>query len=106
MRHHELFSRLDIILEEIKRLDEENPTGPDEETDPRIVALIDEGERICLELDPFMRETYRHNPVKLAEWDEIMHMNDDLPEDAPAKPNPSNTDDAFKRALNLFNKSS
>jgi hypothetical protein len=80
MQHENLFSKLDIILKEIARLDKENPTGPDEETDPRIVQLLDEAEEIRKELDPLMRGTFRHRPATLAEWDSIMHMCDDLDE--------------------------
>jgi hypothetical protein len=84
MKHENLFSRMDYIIKEIARLDKENPTGPDEETDPRIVELINEGLRIQKELDPLMRGTFHNNPEKLAEWDSIMHMCDDLDEgDAP-----------------------
>ena len=54
MEHENLFSKLDKIIKEIQRLDEENPTGEDEETDPRIVALLAEGDEIVKELDPLM----------------------------------------------------
>jgi hypothetical protein len=80
MQHENLFSRMDYIIKEIARLDKENPTGPDEETDPRIVQLLKEGMEIQKELDPLMRGTFRNNPAKLAEWDSIMHMCDDLDE--------------------------
>jgi hypothetical protein len=79
----ELFARMSVILKEVKRLDEENPTGPDEETDPRIVELLAEAEQVQKQLDPLMRSRHRHNPAKLAEWDEIMHMCDDLEEGSP-----------------------
>jgi hypothetical protein len=78
MEHENLFSRMDYIIKEIARLDKENPTGPDEETDPRIVKLLDEGMQIQKELDPLMRGTFRNNRAMLAEWDSIMHMCDDL----------------------------
>jgi hypothetical protein len=78
MQNENLFSKLDVILKEIERLDKENPTGPDEETDPRIVHLINEGEKIQKELDPLMRGTFRNRRETLAEWDSIMHMCDDL----------------------------
>jgi len=78
MQHENLFSRMDYIIEEIARLDKENPTGPDEETDPRIVELLNEGMKIQKELDPLMRETFRHRQATLVEWDSIMHMCDDL----------------------------
>jgi hypothetical protein len=73
---------MSVILDEVKRIDEENPTGPDDEGDPRIGALLDEGNEIIQQLDPLMRSRHRHNPAKLAEWDEIVHMCDDLDEDA------------------------
>ena len=72
MRNENLFSRMNYIIKEIARLDKENPTGPDEETDPRIVELLDEGMKIQKELDPLMRGTFCNNPAKLAEWDSIM----------------------------------
>jgi DNA-binding transcriptional MerR regulator len=86
MLHEILFTRLDVIIKEIARLDKENPTGPDEETDPRIVALLDEAQEIQKELDPLMRETFRNDPAKLAEWESIMHMCDDLDEEDTDKP--------------------
>jgi hypothetical protein len=78
MEHENLFSRMDYIIKEIAKLDKENPTGPDEETDPRIVKLLAEGMRIQKELDPLMRGTFRNHQATLAEWDSIMHMCDDL----------------------------
>jgi hypothetical protein len=81
MEHENLFSKLDKIIKEIQRLDEENPTGEDEETDPRIEKLLVEGEKIQKELDPLMRETFRGRRAALAEWDSIMHMCDDLEEE-------------------------
>ncbi len=80
MRNENLFSKMDYIIKEIARLDAENPTGPGEETDPRIVELLKEGMEIQKELDPLMRGTFRHDPAKLAEWDSIMRMSDDLDE--------------------------
>jgi hypothetical protein len=77
MQNENLLSRLDYIIKEIARLDRENPTGPDEETDPRIVALLNEGTEIQKELDPLMRETFRNRQETLAEWDSIMHMCDE-----------------------------
>ena len=80
MNAEELFARMSVILAEVKRIDEENPTGPDDEGDPRITELLDEGNEIIQQLDPLMRSRHRHNPAKLAEWDEIIHMCDDLEE--------------------------
>lgn len=85
MEHENLFSKLDKIIREIQRLDAENPTGEDEETDPRIVELLAEGDAICKELDPMMRETFRGRRAAIAEWDSIMHMCDDLEEGGSGK---------------------
>lgn len=88
MEHENLFSKLGGILDEIARLDKENPTGPDEDTDPRIVRLLDEAEEIRRELDPLMRETFRNRPATLAKWDSIMQMCDDPDEGDAGKPKP------------------
>jgi hypothetical protein len=56
-----------------------------EETDPRILELINKGMKIQKELDPIVREAYRNDPEKLAEWDSIMHMCDDLDEEDAGK---------------------
>lgn len=85
MTPEQLFMRLSEIIKEIQRVDQEHPTGPDEESDPRIKELIAEGIKVQQQLDPMMREIYRDNPAKLAEWDEIMHMCDDLDEKGHAK---------------------
>jgi hypothetical protein len=77
MQARDLFDRMGFIAREIDRLDKENPTGPDEETDPRIVQLLEEGRRIQKQLDPLVRETFRDRPEHLVEWDSIMHMCDD-----------------------------
>ena len=81
MNEEELFKRIGVIIAKVQRLDRENPTGPDGEDDPRIEQLLDEADRITKQLDPLMRERYRDDPAKLAEWDEIIHMCDDLDED-------------------------
>lgn len=78
MQHENLFSKLDRIIKEIERIDKENPS--EEETDPRIIELLDEGEKIQKELDPLMRTIFRNRKETLAEWDSIMHMCDDLDE--------------------------
>ncbi|MBD0370078.1 MAG: hypothetical protein ICV60_04535 [Pyrinomonadaceae bacterium] len=75
-----LFDLLDRITESVERIDKENPTGPDEETDPRIVTLLEMGQRITDLLDPLVRENFKDNPDKLAEWDDIMRMRD-VPEE-------------------------
>lgn len=76
MEHEDLFNKLDRRIKEIKRIDEENPTGPDE-TDPRIEKLLEECAAITKELDPIVRLVYRNHPAKLAAWDEIIHSCDD-----------------------------
>ena len=77
-----LFKRLGIIIDKVKRIDEEDP---DRQDDPRIDRLLAEGNFITKQLDPIMRERYRHDPAALAEWDEIMHMCDDVDEDHPGE---------------------
>ena len=89
MEAQKLFARIHYIVEEVARLDRENPTGPDEETDPRIVALLDEAWEVQQQLDPIVRETMRDQPEKLAEWDEIMHMCDDAEKARTTKQNQS-----------------
>ena len=83
MDERDLFKRMDVINEETKRLGEENPTNSDEESDPRIRELFDQGIEVMKELDPIIREKFRDDPATLAEWDDIMHMCDDLDEDDP-----------------------
>ena len=77
----DLFDRVGYLVREVERIDKENPTGPDEETDPRIVAMLAEMDDIVKELDPIVRKTLHDRPLALVEWDEIMHMRDDIPED-------------------------
>lgn len=76
-----LHKRLKVIIDKIKRIDEDDPK---EESDPRIIRLLKEGRLICARLDPITRERYRDDPAALAEWDEIIHSCDDLDEDALA----------------------
>ena len=75
----DLFDRIGYLIKEVERIDKENPTGPDEETDPRIVAMLAEMWEIQKELDPIVRATLHDRPAAIAEWDEIMHMCDDIP---------------------------
>lgn len=86
-----LWIRLHVIIEKVRRIDEENPG---EETDPRIPPLLAEGRLICDRIDPIMQERLRDDPAALAEWDEIYHSCDDLREDAP-----SDEDDAAPTVL-------
>ncbi len=91
MRRKKLSSRTDRIIKEVKSLDN-NPTITDEEKDRRIAALLDKAEDLVRrELDPAVREHLRDNPEKLAEWDEIMHMCDDLDEEDAVKPDISSS---------------
>ncbi|OLE67404.1 MAG: hypothetical protein AUG74_10795 [Bacteroidetes bacterium 13_1_20CM_4_60_6] len=76
----DLFQLLSNITDKIEKIDAENPTGPDE-TDPRIEWLLAVSRKVQDRLDPLVREKYRDDPATLAEWDEIMHMCDDLPKD-------------------------
>lgn len=75
-----LHRRLSVIIDKVKRIDDDDPK---EESDPRITKLQTEGRLICSRLDLIYRERFRDDPVKLAEWDEIIHMCDDIHEDAP-----------------------
>ena len=81
MQHVNLFSRLNQICDEVERLHKENPTGPDEEEDPRIVLLLAEVRAIQKELDPVIRVTLRNDPAKLAGWGVFMQMFDDSDEE-------------------------
>ena len=91
MDERDLFKRIEVINKETRRLDEQNPSDPEEETDPRIRELFDEGIEIMKQLDPIIREKFRDDPATLAEWDEIMHMCDDLDEDDPDNSGASRT---------------
>ena len=85
MRDDNPLAKLDDLFKQMAERDKENPSGPDEETDPRIVALLAEGLRLQQELDPIVRETFKDQPEVLAEWDSIMHLCDDLPEEKSTK---------------------
>lgn len=76
-----LLLRQRIIIAKIERIDADDP---DNDEDPRIKALLVEGEFIVKCLDPIMRERHRDNPAKLSEWDEIFHSCDDLHEEGDA----------------------
>jgi hypothetical protein len=77
MKNENLVRRIGEIAREIERLDKENPTGPDEATDPRILELFIEGDEIQKELDVMVRGILRDYPEKLVVWDSIMHMCDE-----------------------------
>ena len=68
------------LMDELRRNND-----PNEPTDPEIVRLIEEGMSVVGQLDPIVRETFRDQPDKLAEWDSIMHMNDAADEIDEAK---------------------
>ncbi|HEV2860107.1 MAG TPA: hypothetical protein VGX48_03805 [Pyrinomonadaceae bacterium] len=70
-----LFARLNVITDKIQRIDKDIPDNDDE---PHIEKLLEEGTLICERLDPLMRERFRDNPAVLAEWDEIIHMCADI----------------------------
>lgn len=100
MDANNMFKRIGFLVSEIERLDKENPTGPDEETDPRIVKMLDEAERVMRLLDPIVRETYRDKPEALAEWDSIVHSCDDIPREP--KPEKARTDDDPPAAYEIW----
>ena len=83
MKKDELFKNIGTNGGKSQKPDGEDPDGPEEERDPRIAQLIEEGMRAIEQLDPIVREKFRDDPAALAEWDEIMHMCDDLEEDDP-----------------------
>lgn len=66
------FNTLNLITSEVQRMDKENPTGPHEETDPRIIRLLDLGNQLTLAMDPLVRKQVRNDPKALADWDDIM----------------------------------
>jgi hypothetical protein len=100
MDAHNMFKRIGFIVSEVERLDKENPTDPDEETDPRIVKLLDEAERIMRLLDPIVRETFRDRPAELAEWDDIVRSCDCVP--GNEKPEKGATEDDTPAAYDIW----
>ena len=84
MPNDNLSDKIDRVLKEMERTDRQRrkpQPEPEQESDPVVAALIAKGLKAIEELDPIVRETYRDNPAILAEWDDIMHMRDDPPED-------------------------
>jgi hypothetical protein len=71
------FDRLNVIIEEIERLDKEYP-APDGESNSVLEPLFEEGNAIIRQLDPVVRERYRDEPEKLAEWLSIINDFPDL----------------------------
>ncbi len=82
MKEEELLKRIRAADAKARKLYPSPADGDEEETDPRILELLDRGDRLIAELDPIVREAMRDKPEALAEWDEIMHMCDD-PEEGP-----------------------
>lgn len=72
MGDHEVSARVGSLVKELKKLEQEKPTVPEEETDPRIVELLAEATTLIDQLDPIVRETFKDDPKTLAEWDDIM----------------------------------
>jgi hypothetical protein len=89
MKNEELFSSRHDIGEEIDSHNKKDPGASDEETDPleeetdpHILELIERAWELQKQLDPLVREAMRDHPEKLAAWDEIRRMCDDIkPED-------------------------
>lgn len=72
----------DKVMQKYELSDEdEELRREEEERQRRISELIAQGEQTVRELDPIVRETFKDDPAALAEWDEIMHMCDDLGEE-------------------------
>jgi hypothetical protein len=79
MKQKKLFRKKNLLRERARRA--LNPNLTDEERDRNISELIAKGMEIVDELDPIVRETYRDDPEKLAEWEEIMRMLEDPEEE-------------------------
>ena len=67
-----------FITEEVKRLDEELP---EEVAEPVIEKLLKVADLVFKRLDPLMRETYKDNPERLADWLAIVNDYKDLDEE-------------------------
>ncbi|MDT5121676.1 MAG: hypothetical protein QOC96_1158 [Acidobacteriota bacterium] len=84
MPNDNLSGKIDRALKEMERTDRQrskHQPAPEQESDPVVAALIAKGLKAMEELDPIVRETYRDDPATLAEWDDIMRMRDNPPED-------------------------
>ena len=81
MKDDDLFGEPNGVSKRIERLGIAKSTDAERERDAEIKRLLEKGMRITRELDPIVRETCRDNKEALAEWDEIMHMCDDLEEE-------------------------
>jgi hypothetical protein len=80
MKHGKQFKKRDSAANRRARR-AVNPNLTDEERDRLISEALDRGMKAVEQLDPIVRETFRDDPAALAEWDEIMHMCDDLDEE-------------------------
>lgn len=88
MKYKRRFDKRDKIVRRSIKVGDEQLTMTDEERDRQIAELIDKGMKAVNALDPIMRETFRDDPEKLAEWDEIMHMADDPDEEQDSDKQP------------------
>lgn|SRR5947209_5447342 len=89
MPNDNISNKIDRVLKEMKRRSKQpqNPQAPPEQaSDPVVAALLAKGLKLVAELDPIVREKYRDDPATLAEWDDIMNMLDDPPEEDDAAP--------------------
>jgi hypothetical protein len=72
MKNEDPFSRMDSVISEIDRINKKKYPGPEEPPDPHTEKLLAEAGEALDKLDPIVRETFRDEPDKLAEWDDIM----------------------------------
>jgi hypothetical protein len=75
MNARDLFETNRFITEEVERLDKELP---EDVSEPIIKKLLNFGQIVFKRLDPLVRETYRDQPEKLAEWVAIVDDYKDL----------------------------
>lgn len=68
MKNENVIDKLDRLLAEIKRIEEEHPDGLDEEADRRIDELMCECIETTKEMDAIFRQALRNNPEKMAQW--------------------------------------
>lgn len=66
------FSKMDFIADEIEHLDKHSDDSG-EESSPEVKAALKRGVDAVRQLDPLVRERYRDEPEKLAEWLSIMN---------------------------------
>jgi dsDNA-specific endonuclease/ATPase MutS2 len=75
------YQQLNDSLQGLYQARKNHKKALEEERDQKIRELLAKANRCVEELDPIVRETLKDKPEALAEWDEIMHMCDDIPED-------------------------